>query len=87
MIRIVVEGQHAGMWQSTVVRERGRLALFVVLVTAVLTWGLPEKGLAALPLVLLYAAPHLFSAAWRYGARRYGLPQSAPDEAYVAQLR
>jgi hypothetical protein len=68
-------------------RQRGRLALFVVLVTAVVIWAVSEKGLAALPLVLLYAAPHLFSAAWRYLSRRYGLPQSAPDQAYVAQLR
>lgn len=69
------------------IRQRGRLALFVVLVTAVLIWALTEKGLAALPLVLLYATPHLFGAAWRYVARKYDLPQSAPDQAYVAQLR
>jgi hypothetical protein len=75
------------MSQSATLRQRSRLALFVVLLTAVVIWAVTEKGLAALPLVLLYAAPHLFRAAWRYLAQRYGLPESAPDQAYVAQLR
>jgi hypothetical protein len=50
------------MERSKTARRRSRLALFVVLVTAVVVWALTQKGLVALPLLVLYAAPHLFSA-------------------------
>jgi hypothetical protein len=75
------------MTQSAPLRQRGRLALFVVLLTALVIWAVTEQGVAALPLLLLYAAPHLFKAAWGYLAQRYGLPESAPDQAYLTQLR
>jgi hypothetical protein len=75
------------MSQYAPLRHRGRSALFVGLLTALVIWAVIEKGAAALPLLLLYAAPHLFRTAWRYLAQRYGLPESAPDQAYVAQLR
>jgi hypothetical protein len=71
---------------GTAARRESRLVLFVVLVTALVIWALTQKGLAALPLLALFAAPHLFSAGWQHMARRYDLPRSAPDKAYLAQL-
>lgn len=75
------------MTRSSTMRQRGRSALLVVVLTAAVIWAVAEKGVAALPLLVLYAIPDLFRAGWRYLARRYGLPASAPDQAYVAQLR
>jgi hypothetical protein len=74
-----------------------RMALVFGGVTALVVWAISEKGLAALPSVLLYAVPYALSATWcqwpstpstwQYLARRYSLPQSTPDQACVPQLR
>ena len=69
-----------------VASRQSRLVLFVVLLTALVIWALTQKGLAAIPLLALYAVPHLVSAGWQHIARRYDLPKSAPDQAYVSQL-